>query len=1444
MLERATTCVQPTAQHFLGRVDLPTRSNRLLLQSFWKHSGHDLAGPTWWSDYLTAVRQSSNARLRADQPLIGDNGHAGLLNLDLSGIRFTLQDASRDRARAARCNLAATLAPQDGARQHRPYTKSHSLLQDVAGTPNLGGSHLIYQAKAQHEPPEDLDRHRASGSNPELRSPMIYAKRLDILLEHHRQDDYDRVWRLFVGLHDQRVYAKRVLRYLSSSSDRIDLERAIGAYKMLPTEARTIKTYRNVMKAALSRRKHAVALEIHREALVRGLGIECSRVLLGHLIRHKFWKTLSIAYQDLHGSNPAQTPVSDEELSEELPQKCQPSHYFYGGWTEVDENVHLPEILLSLAHKLENTKTAILLDTSKIRTLAKFLLHRVVGSARVMSVINPRGFLLLFEHFEDIGLLNVSHYFEALVTIRRMAGYRNRSQLAALIYRNLRFRFPMAIVPRWVYGSLISVFADAGQPSDALRFLLDEFALMHNEPDPRAFQKVMTACARLGDVKGVNEVLEEYCAAFGKPKDLGYLTPLIYVHSRIGDVRSAREQFFRLRDDFGVYPDIYCWNVLLVAYARAGDTSGAFDLFREMQENRKSYGGRGQVKVKPDAYTFGTLMGICANNGDTETLHNLVEMARDQGVRGTHPMVDTLVQSYCLNDELDSAEELVETTTGMNLEGSPTRMWNILLKHYAFQADSEDVLRVQEKMKKMGVKADSMTYATLMTALVVIGKTKDAAQILRSLHFNERLTATLVHYSIVLHGYAQEGNRDMVSVIYNEIIERFPKPSISARLALLHTQGKRDLSSWRRWQLATSQSLVLKMPRTLEFLTETLLSIDSTDYATKEPQPGLSRRSPRDALPSAYMDFLINILNCNGAFSKAQQLLERCLSLIASSTLGDNEKQNRSVQLLTAHLIGCSKQKQYGKVDDIWNTVLRQVLSRTTPATSGALPQEQKSGSRTVDPPSSPIVFQSPASSAIPSTPFFPSQPPRLLLSGAKISPAYRYSLSAPITRYMQALADQGKHHVVPGLVEDLEKAGFALSSKNYNTYVQTLAQSREPKLQVHAFEVFEAKFLDHVPHWSLLRRGKWMEWSELGNVKSEMATTSLLTKRRLLEKIRPSQLMPTYFTMVHLGAVMLAFQRRSAQDDPINFRYLRNRAPGTVAAVSNMPYLRDRVQGMLLRGHEARGDFVKRPHLPPIPERAGLRGSMSPMDHLPIAPVYDPHSRATATTPRDHRFDSEVDKLSLAEQYSGEVHREKVVLARSGQLEHDAAYHHRLKHESKEKLALIEQIRRDARASRMTSDIYFGEPHIDSISTPDYESQSADSGSVAHEDGKLLNPISDYNEKFRTNKKSDARSPNGDLENSRSVHQKDQYPRAITASQPFHDRLSQDLSMLTALKAPKPISTRQRKAFLRVREKIARTRAAAIERQRRERAWMRANSKREKEEAARRTDRQVEGRK
>jgi len=730
------------------------------------------------------------------------------------------------------------------------------------------------------------------------------------------------------------------------------------------------------------------------------------------------------------------------------------------------------------------------------------------------------------------------------------------------------------------------------------------------------------------------------------------------------------------------------------------------------------------------------------------------------------------------------------------------------------------VLRVQERMREMSVKPDGMTYAALMTALVVIGKTQDAAQILRSLHFNEHLTATLFHYSIVLHGFALEGNRDMVSVIYNEILERFPRPSVSARLAVLHSQAKRDVSAWRARQMRIAPaSKMLHLPQALDFLAEILLETSQADLATKDPQPGFQRRSPIEALPSIYMEFLINSLNSSGAFSKAEKLLARCQSLIDTSFLGDAEKTKGSIQLLTAHMIGCIKKKEFARVDNCWNLIVARAISHGQPLLRD-LDSIGKSSFVSVSPPQPSSAVDIALPNADNLSGFAKSSSPRSEDDGTKVLPSQRFLLAAPITRYIQALGAQNLAAVVPDLVEKLEKAGFSLNSKNYNTYVQVLTQSTNPQHQLLAFRVFEEKLLPNMPSWSLLRRGKWAPRPALERKEQAREMDSELepeqepeqepVPRKLIESFRPGHLVPTYYTMVSLATALIRFQRRSVRGDAMNLQLLRTHAPGTVDAVTRLPYLQDRVQGVLLRGREVRGDFVKRPRRPPKPDRAGLRGSKSPLDHISIDHAYQDRLPDAAINVKDTAS-------SGSDTNAGEILREPAVMERTGRTESDLAFHNRLQREKQERSVMVEQMRADAKAERLISDIYFGEPHIESTNF-----KTDDTGfrrnpvhkamAISQRQPVLLDDVRERLERVWEARR-DGRGSYPALASARLRIGKRRYPKKLRLALPrsrvlpdsFAGDRPSDPNLLTMFQPPVPPTLRQRKAFILNKRALAR---------------------------------------
>jgi pentatricopeptide repeat-containing protein PET309 len=1452
MLEQATACIEPAAHHLLKRLEVPTRSKRVLLQSFWRNGADDLARTVWWPEYLHDVRRSSQARLCAQREAFRDIGSSGLSSLEGAGQYLGIS-LPRNLVQLAR--LAVEFQPRvDGSRQDRSYSRSHGRFgqpirqpirqpetvkvekkysKGAYGSPqvpspdippHIRGRSTMTQARTESLRPSFPASTTESLRCQTLQSPgsrPIYAnpEELHSLLQK-RQDAFDEAWRLFVALGTPEIFVRRMLQYLSKSKRRIDHERAVRAYKLLPADRRTERIYAHAMKVANLLRSQRLALEINHEALAGSLGGESSRIFFAYLVRNNLWNTLAQTLDDFreiwrnHRSRFAD-PDKQNMMSSDLRDE-KANSLSNQVWADVDEMTRLPEKVLSLIRRIQTASPFSPLKEPRVQRLAKDLLYRVVQSPRIMAIITGTGFLSLFQQSAKIQVLAPNHYYQAIRTLLAMAQSRNRSSLAALAYRNLRFRFKETQIPRWIYGSLISIFTNANQPSHSMRFLLDEFASMHGRPDQRAYQKVMVACARLGDVEGVYHVFKQFSDDYGIPRDLGYITPLLYVHARLGDVTGTQAQFDRLTTNFNVKPDTYCWNILLASHARAKDSRGAFKAFRDMQ----------RLGVKPDAYSFGTLMGICSSEGNTEAVHKLVDLAREENITGTTAMVDTLVHSYCLNDEPESAKDLVEAATNMNLEGSPTRVWNTLLRHYAFKADSEAVLKVQERMRKMSIKPDGMTYAALMTALVVIGKTEDAAKILRSLHFSEHLTATLFHYSIVLHGFAMEGNRDMVSVIYNEILEHFPRPSASARLAVLHSQTRRDKSMWQTRQMRIAPaSKMLHLPRALDFLVDSLLETAPADLASKDPQPGFQRMSSNEALPSIYMEFLISTLNSAGAFHKAEKLLARCQSLIDTSYLSFTERTKANIQLLMTHMIGCIRKGEFARADRCWNLILQQALPHGRPLLASQDPDSEDPFVATV-PPRSPSRLDINLPHAKKN---FNS--PTNFTSGSewddlKILPSYRYLLAVPLTHYMQALSAQNLVSLVPALVEKLENAGFALTSKNYNTYIQVLTQSADPQRQLDAFKIFEEKLLPNMPPWPILRRGKWIPRSiskqndqgrkknpELdpetgGQLDPESEPEPEPVPRRLIEKFRPGLLVPTYYTMVFLASAFMRFQRRGARGENMNIRQLRMHAPGTVEAVLQLPYLQDRVQGVLLRGREIRGDLVKRPRRPPKPDRAGVRGSKSLLDHIPIDHAYKNPLLEFALDDKTPIAESTPPNISDAQMYTGEIFRQPAVMERTGRLEFDSEFRSRVRREGQAKLAVVEQMRADAKKERIVSDIYFGEPHIASINfkTKDHgfrKEPVQKPVTSSKMQSVLLNEARERIERMWEAQR-DGKANYPVLPSTRLRIGKRRYPRkgrlALDRSKippnPFEGVRPTHLQRLTLFKPPAPLTLRQSRAF------------------------------------------------
>ncbi|ETN43473.1 uncharacterized protein HMPREF1541_02632 [Cyphellophora europaea CBS 101466] len=1254
MLERAAACVEPASQVFLHRLEPPLRSCRLLNPNFFKN-GHNIPETSpWWPLYLNSVRQVPQDRRTA---------RATSRPISRPSDSFARDETSRYQA-AKPC--AARL-------RRRPSYRTYS--RTANKSVEAGNAEAIVAADDKLDfPGHSLGNSDAGLGQEERLRPAEYMRPVS-LAERQLKDLlqagtfpsagggrslYDEIWELFVALPDQVPFASRVLHHLAASTGPGDMNHALSAFAIIPTEDRSDYDYRIATQVAVRRKRYALVLQICKEAMERGLGDSSRQIGLLSFLRADLYKNAARLWQDCW--------TQDDVLD------C--GRYVPSRSLELlDNSTDLPDIFTKLHERLQHADALLSTpDRDCLEGIARGLSWRIVGSGKIMAVVTLEGLLATFDRLDRVQQLNSRHLVQSIQTLNSSRSPRNRHDLAIALYRNLRLRFNNAPVPKMILHGLLYLCYKAREQRQAFTYLLDELRRPYvSWPRGHASQGcpgrdeyiiALRGLAWQGDAEGVEEIYSDFAADHGNPKTTAEVLPALYAYAILGDANGTQKVFDNLESRWGFAPDLLCWNTLMFGYARSDEPHRAFDVLDLMAQHN----------IKPNAYTYGILVSLCASVGDASTVLSLLGMATQQGIAELGPLLTSLVQVHCLNGEIEKAEEVVMNLDQFKLGESTIRIWNELLRYHAYQSDESAVLDLREKMKDAGVKPDEMTYATVMASLIRTKRTKDALQILRSLHFNSTISATPFLYSLIVHGFQREGNRDMTNALYKEMKQRFPTVSPSAKLSMLRSEQDRGFLKTRQHVARSGQSVGIVLDDALEFLQQ-FGGYEATDRATKDPQPGFHRRNPREAVPSIYTEAVSEALAMNRKPLQAGELMRWYDETVKPVT-----DTAENVRILTTRMLVAARQYQRNEVDRLWGQILHAGIRSSVP------PLQLRQ-----------ISFSLATNFAK------PEQVMQELIAKLKdadiaILPAQRFALMLPLSRFISTLNEEGRHSELISVMELFPQLGFSITGKNWNHYVQALCNSTDPEHQLLAFSVFEQVLLPNMPSFRLLVKGLWIEPS------TERTPGGVPVSRKLLQRLQPGKAVPEYETCVWLTSTMRHFQRMarlssyqgeepgSSGTQPTSYyaETLEKRHTEVAWRMSKLPFLKDRVQRILLHQKgPVYGSPIFNQNLDM--QDHGITASRSILDQLPVESV-DWVSRALASRPQ-RTAESMATDIRLAEEALGEIVRTPLWLDYEKRWEDESEVHARTQRTELEYLELVERMERNVKQSRLVMNEDVGDP-------------------------------------------------------------------------------------------------------------------------------------------------------
>ncbi|XP_020526746.1 pentatricopeptide repeat-containing protein At4g33170 [Amborella trichopoda] len=227
------------------------------------------------------------------------------------------------------------------------------------------------------------------------------------------------------------------------------------------------------------------------------------------------------------------------------------------------------------------------------------------------------------------------------------------------------------------------------------------------------FAPVLKVCARLGLLDS-SKMVHACAVKVGLDWDLFVAGALVNIYCKFGCIDDARSLFDKIPER-----DLVLWNVMLDGYARLGDGDEAFSLFHELQ----------RAGFWPDEVSVScVLKGF--NGGESKELVK---------VRGVHayslklgidhdPFLGSLLYNYYIRFGENCSElGICERSNGWD---SDILLWNKTMSSYFQKGWNCGVLNSFIEMQRKGIKPDSITFITLLSAITA----ERAMQVGRQVH--------------------------------------------------------------------------------------------------------------------------------------------------------------------------------------------------------------------------------------------------------------------------------------------------------------------------------------------------------------------------------------------------------------------------------------------------------------------------------------------------------------------------------------------------------------------------------------------------------------------------------------------------------------------------------------------------------------------------------------
>ncbi|RVW13489.1 putative pentatricopeptide repeat-containing protein [Vitis vinifera] len=214
-------------------------------------------------------------------------------------------------------------------------------------------------------------------------------------------------------------------------------------------------------------------------------------------------------------------------------------------------------------------------------------------------------------------------------------------------------------------------------------------------PNEYTFAAVISGCANLARIEW-GEQLHALILHLGLAASLSVENSIMTMYAKCGQLTSSSVIFHEM-----TRRDIVSWSTIIAGYSQGGHVSEAFELLSWMR----------MEGPKPTEFALASVLSACGNMAILEHGKQLHAYVLSIGLEHTAMVLSALINMYCKCGSIEEASRIFDAA-----ENDDIVSWTAMINGYAEHGYSREVIDLFEKIPRVGLRPDSVTFIGVLSA--------------------------------------------------------------------------------------------------------------------------------------------------------------------------------------------------------------------------------------------------------------------------------------------------------------------------------------------------------------------------------------------------------------------------------------------------------------------------------------------------------------------------------------------------------------------------------------------------------------------------------------------------------------------------------------------------------------------------------------------------------